>query len=188
MRAPTFATTRSRRLLGAAVLVGLTLLSLGAYRLARTLTDSPLFLTFGYVGVFLLTMSCSATLLLPVPAFGVIAVAGSVLNPLLVGIIAGAGAATGELTGYLAGRSGRLLLDGPTPRLIERLRGLVERHGFLTLFVLSAIPNPLFDLAGLTAGSTGYSPRRYLIAVALGKATIYTVIALAGEAIMPLLS
>src|SRR5262245_53169431 len=113
------------------MLVLLTLLSLGAYQLAQKLPESGLLRTLGYFGVFLLTMSCSASLFLPVPAFGAIGIAGGFLNPLLVGMIAGAGAATGELTGYLAGRSGRLVLSGRSAGLAGRLRGLVDRHGFL---------------------------------------------------------
>ena len=97
-------------------------------------------------------MVCSATLFLPVPAWGAIAVAGGFLNPVLLGLAAGAGAATGELTGYIAGRSGRLIVGDPTAdtgpigRLVgqsfSRLRHLVGRHGFLTLFLASRHPEP----------------------------------------------
>jgi membrane protein DedA with SNARE-associated domain len=176
-----------RRLLGGAALILLTLLSLGAYRLARALPESPLFLSLGYLGVFLLTMSCSATLFLPVPAWGAVTAAGAFLNPILLGLAAGAGAATGELTGYVAGRSGRMMLSGRPDGLVERLRGFVDRRAFLTLFVLSAVPNPLFDVAGLTAGSLGYSPWRYWLAVALGKSVVYVSLALGGQALVPLL-
>jgi membrane protein DedA with SNARE-associated domain len=165
----------------------LTVLSLLAYRLARALPESPLFLSLGYLGVFLLTMSCSATLFLPVPAWGAVTAAGAFLNPILLGLVAGAGAATGELTGYVAGRSGRMVLIGASEGVVGRLRALFERRAFLTLFLLSAVPNPLFDVAGLTAGSVGYSPLRYWLAVAAGKSVVYIVLALGGQALVPLL-
>ena len=103
--------------------------------------------------------------------------------------------ATGELTGYIAGRSGRLLVlgdpsteYGPVGRLVSRLFGclntLVGEKAFLTLFMLAAIPNPLFDAAGMTAGSLGYSPWRYWLAVALGKSIVYTTLALGGQALL----
>ena len=174
-----------RRLLGAAALVLLTVLSLGAYRLARALPESPLFFSLGYLGVFLLTMTCSATLFLPVPAWGAVTAAGAFLHPVLLGICAGAGAATGELTGYVAGRSGRLLLNGVSEGIVGRVRRHLHRRGFLTLFLLSAVPNPLFDVAGLTAGSLGYSPWRYWLAVALGKSVVYVALALGGQALIP---
>jgi membrane protein YqaA with SNARE-associated domain len=175
------------RLLGGAALVLLTLLSLGAYRLARAIPESPLFYSLGYAGVFLLTMTCSATLFLPVPAWGAVTAAGAFLHPVLLGLVAGAGAATGELTGYVAGRSGRLVLSGTSEGIVGRLHGYMHRRGFLTLFVLSAVPNPLFDVAGLTAGSLGYSPWRYWLAVALGKSLVYVTLALGGQYVIPLI-
>jgi len=57
----------------------------------------------------------------------------------------------------------------------------------VTLFMPSAVPNPLFDVAGITAGSLGYSPWRYWLAVALGKSLVYTALALGGQALVPLL-
>jgi membrane protein YqaA with SNARE-associated domain len=179
---------RHRRILGIGLLAVLTLASFGAFRLARMLPESPLFLSLGYVGVFLLTMTCSATLFLPVPSWGAVTVAGSFLNPVLLGLAAGAGAATGEMTGYLAGRGGRLVLGEQSNGLFGRVRTLMDRHGFLTLFLLSAIPNPLFDVAGLTAGSLGFSPIRYWLAVSLGKSIVYITLALAGQSLIPLLT
>lgn len=175
------------RLLGVGALGLLTVLSLGAYRLARTLPESPLFLSLGYLGVFLLTMTCSATLFLPVPAWGAVTAAGAFLHPVLLGLAAGAGAATGEFTGYMAGRSGRLVMNGASERVVGWLRSHFERRAFLTLFVLSAVPNPLFDVAGLTAGSLGYSLWRYWLAVTLGKSIVYIVLALGGQTLVPLL-
>jgi membrane protein YqaA with SNARE-associated domain len=163
----------------------LTLASFGAFHLAGLLPTSPLFLTLGYVGVFLLTMTCSATLFLPVPSWGAITVAGGFLNPFLLGVVAGAGAATGELTGYLAGQGGRLAFGADARGPLGRVRALVGRHGFVTLLLLSAVPNPLFDVAGLAAGSLGFSPVRYWIAVTLGKSVDYTVLALAGQSLLP---
>ena len=124
------------------------------------------------------------TLFLPVPAWGAVAVAGGYLHPVLLGLAAGSGAATGELTGYLAGRGGRLVLGDRTGGIVGRVGQLMDRHGFLTLFLLSAIPNPLFDIAGLTAGSLKYSPVRYWLAVALGKSLVYITLALGGQALL----
>ncbi len=173
------------RLLGLLVLTLLTLVALAGARLAQTLPDSPLIGTLGYGGIFLLTTCSSATLFIPAPAFGAVGVAGGVLNPVLVALAAGAGAATGEMTGYLVGRSGRMVLGGQQVGWIERIRNLVDRHGFLGLFLLAAIPNPFFDAAGIAAGSLGYSPGRYWITVALGKSVAYLAVALIGNALTP---
>lgn len=173
------------RIGGMVVLVLMTGFAILAARLAYVLPESPLIETFGYLGVFVLTMCSSATLFLPAPAFGAIGVIGSILNPLLVGVVAGMGAATGEMTGYFAGRSGRMVLQGGEGGRVQRLRGWVERYGFWALFLLSAIPNPIFDMAGLTAGSVGYPIHRYWLAVACGKSLVYSLIATLGSGIIP---
>jgi hypothetical protein len=50
-----------------------------------------------------------------------------------------------------------------------------------------AVANPLFDVAGLTAGSVGYPPWLYWLAMALGKSIVYTALTLVGQALVPLL-
>lgn len=171
------------RLLGLAILVALTGVAVAAFQLSHILLESALFQTLGYAGIFLLTLTCSATLFLPAPAFGAVGIAGSVLNPLLVGLAAGLGAATGELTGYAAGRSGRVVLGVEATPAMRRVHGWMRRYGFFALLALAAIPNPLFDAAGIWAGSLGYPPRRYWVAVALGKTLNYSVVALVGYAL-----
>jgi len=171
------------RAIGLATLIVLTAVAVGAFQLSRELLDSAIFQTFGYAGVFLLTLCCSATLFLPAPAFGAVGIAGGVLNPLFVGLAAGLGAATGELTGYVAGRSGRAVVGVAAGPLAARLRGWMAQYGFFGLLLLSAIPNPMFNAAGLTAGSLGYPAHRYWVAVALGKSLNYSVIALVGHAL-----
>ena len=187
---PSIESTTSRRrgdwptrILGLAILVALTAVAVAAFQFSQVLLDSAVFQTFGYAGIFLLTATCSATLLLPAPAFGAVGIAGSVLNPFLVGLAAGLGAATGELTGYAAGRSGRVVLGLEAAPMTRNIRGWMRRYGFFALLALSAIPNPLFDAAGLTAGSLGYPVQRYWVAVALGKTLNYSVIALVGYAL-----
>ena len=117
--------------------------------------------------MFLISVIGNATVFLPVPSLAVVFAGGSVLNPLLVGLIAGLGEPLGELTGYLAGYGGSAIVQDR--QRYERLQGWMERRGFLTLFVLSAIPNPIFDLAGITAGMLKYPVGKFLIACFLGK-------------------
>ncbi|KKR73120.1 MAG: putative membrane protein [Candidatus Woesebacteria bacterium GW2011_GWA2_40_7] len=56
----------------------------------------------------------------------------------------------------------------------------MKKRGFLTLFLLAAIPNPIFDMAGFVAGATEVSVKKYLIAVWLGKLIKFSAIAYAG--------
>jgi len=122
---------------------------------------------YGYLGVFLVSLLGNATVILPVPSLAVVFAGGGVLNPLLVGLVAGLGEPLGELTGYLAGYGGSAVISD-TPRF-ERVKEWMKHRGFLTLFVLSVIPNPLFDLAGISAGMLHYPVWRFLVACWLGK-------------------
>ena len=98
------------------------------------------------------------------------------LNPLLIGIIAGSAEAVGELTGYLAGMSGKAIFD--RNRFYVRFKNLFSRYAALTLFFGSIIPNPLFDVMGVTAGSILYPVRKFLLLVFIGKVIKFSWVAL----------
>lgn len=124
----------------------------------------------GYTGVFLINLIGSATLFLPVPGAAAACIAsapGTGLHPLVVGIVAGLGQGIGELTGYLAGKSGQSLVQRNV--YYERVRRWMVRRGGVALFVFALVPNPVMDLAGLVAGSLGYPLSRYLLFVVSGK-------------------
>ena len=74
-------------------------------------TLSQLIKSYGYLGVFLLPMLANATVFVPIPGVMVIFTMAAVLNPILVAVVGGLGAATGELTGYLVGFSGQGLAE-----------------------------------------------------------------------------
>ncbi len=133
---------------------------------------------YGYLGVFVLTLLSDATVIVPFPGLAGIFVTGGFLNPILVGIAGGIGSALGELTGYLAGYGGRAIIEDRA--LYNKLEKWMQRNGTLTIFVLSVIPNPVFDVAGITAGVLKFPLWRFLVACALGKAIKFIVIAFAG--------
>lgn len=122
---------------------------------------------YGYLGVFAISLLGNATIIVPVPSLAVVFAGGSVLNPLLVGLVAGVAEPLGELTGYMAGYGGSAAIEDR--QRFEQLKGWMQRRGFLTLLVLSAIPNPLFDVAGIAAGVLRFPVARFLVACWLGK-------------------
>lgn len=133
---------------------------------------------YGYPGVFLISLLGSATIVLPAPSLAVVFALGSSLDPILVGLAAGVGEALGELTGYLAGFSGSAVIeDRDRYAQLERLE---RRYGVWVVFVLSVIPNPVFDLAGIAAGMLKFPLLRFLVACWLGKTIKTTLVALAG--------
>jgi membrane protein YqaA with SNARE-associated domain len=129
----------------------------------EALISSPI----GLVVLFFLAALSNATLILPVPGLALTVLAATVADPLAVGIVAGAGQALGEMTGYLAGYSGQELID-TSPRY-ERLVGWMRRYGALTIFVLALIPNPIFDVAGIIAGALRMPWWLYLFSAGSGK-------------------
>jgi membrane protein YqaA with SNARE-associated domain len=122
---------------------------------------------YGYLGVFGLTLLASASIVLPSPAVGVALIAGRTLDPWLVGLLAGVGASLGEITGYLAGLGGSALAS--RSRFYPRVERWVQRWGVWTIFALSVIPGPVFDLAGIAAGTMRMPFRRFIVACMLGK-------------------
>jgi uncharacterized membrane protein YdjX (TVP38/TMEM64 family) len=134
---------------------------------------------YGYLGVFLISVLGNATVVFPVPGMAVVFASASVLNPVLVGLVAGLGEPLGELTGYLAGYAGNAIVEDSAR--FRQIRDLVERKGFLTLFVLSAIPNPVFDLAGIAAGMAKYPVLSFLFPCWLGKTLKSVIVALIGS-------
>ncbi|MBN1995451.1 MAG: VTT domain-containing protein [Anaerolineae bacterium] len=132
----------------------------------------------GYFAVFLISLIANATIILPVPALAVTFSMGATLHWPLVGLVAGIGEALGESTGYLAGYGGRAVIENR--QLYTRMQYWMENHGMLTVFGLSAIPNPLIDLAGITAGASGYGFHKFLFAAWLGKTLKTMIFAWAG--------
>jgi len=133
----------------------------------------------GYPGIFLVSLLSSATIILPAPSLALVFAMGSALPWPLVGLAAGAGEALGELTGYAAGFGGRVVVEDQLA--YTRMEEWMRRRGAITILVLSVIPNPLFDLAGIAAGTMGYPVWRFLLVTWLGKTIKTTLVAWAGS-------
>jgi membrane protein YqaA with SNARE-associated domain len=133
----------------------------------------------GIVGIFVVSLLSSATIILPAPSLALVFAMGAALPPLLVGLAAGAGEALGELTGYAAGFAGRGVIEDR--QTYRRLAAWMHGKEGITVFVLSVIPNPFFDLAGIAAGSLRYPLWRFLLFCWLGKTLKTTTVAWAGS-------
>ena len=56
----------------------------------------------------------------------------------------------------------------------------MQRYGTWTIFVLALIPNPVFDLGGMAAGTLRFPVPKFLVACTAGKVIKNMVFALAG--------
>lgn len=117
----------------------------------------------------------SGGLVVPVPALAITCTTATFLDPAAVAVIAGLAGTLGELTGYFLGYSGSGVFE--RRRFYHRVEGWMRRRGWLLLFVISAVPNPLFDVAGIAAGALRYPLWRYLVAVGLGKQVKFFMVA-----------
>ncbi len=137
-------------------------------------TDVSNLRSYGYFGVFIINLVGAASILLPSPAVASVLGGGALLDDFLgipawfwVGIVAGLGEAIGEFSGYAAGYGGRVFIESRPS--YARVRRWMERRGALTLFLMSTIPNPAFDLVGLAAGAVQMPMRRFFFSVLSGK-------------------
>jgi membrane protein YqaA with SNARE-associated domain len=122
---------------------------------------------YGYIGAFFIALLGSASLVLPVPSWVILAALGTALNPWLIGLVAAVGGTIGELSGYGLGFGGRIGLE-KIPHY-ERIVNWMRRWGGITIFVLALIPNPLFDIAGAAAGALKYPIWKFMLWGFLGR-------------------
>ena len=134
----------------------------------------------GYWGAFLVNLVGSAAVVVPVPGLAAVcagATDGLGLNFVLLAFAGGIGSTIGEVTGYLAGYGSQSVVQ--KSRYYPRIHDLVVRRGGFALFILALVPNPLFDIGGIAAGSLGYPISRFFLWVGLGKLIKFLVVAYA---------
>lgn len=169
--------TTALRVLALLIVVGLSLYIFTIRTEARKLA------AYGYPGIFLVAMLSSATVLLPAPGVAFVFAMGSVFNPIAVAVVAGAGAAVGELSGYLAGFSSQGVAEHL--HIYRRIHGWMTRYGGWTIFGLAAIPNPFFDFAGMAAGALKVPLWQFLLPCLAGQIVKMLAFALTGAYSVP---
>jgi membrane protein YqaA with SNARE-associated domain len=125
---------------------------------------------YGYPGIFLLSILANSTIILPAPGVLFVFTMGAVFHPIGVAIAAGLGAAIGELSGYLAGFSGQAVIE--RAEQYQKILNWMDQHrklSNLAILILAFVPNPLFDLAGIAAGTLKIPVLQFLFFCSLGK-------------------
>jgi uncharacterized membrane protein YdjX (TVP38/TMEM64 family) len=134
---------------------------------------------YGYLGIFMISVLGNATIIIPVPVVLTAYLGGGIFNPVLVGTIAAFGATIGELTGYMAGVGGRSIIKNP--KIFLKVERWMKQYGLLTIFILAAIPNPFFDLAGIASGMMKISVKEYFLTTWAGKIVKFIFFAFLGS-------
>ena len=193
-----FHTHRSRVIVGHSIIAFILIFS-AALAAATIYLDinSDRLKALGYFGIFFLNLISTSTFFIPVPGLtaagqALIVSEAPRLGAWQVGIIGGIGMGLGEITAYVAGALGREVargrqVGGPgwfrnaVIRIARWINWLMLRYGMITLFVLSAVPNPVFEIAGLTAGAVRMNFWRFLGSVTAGKVVRGLALAYIGE-------
>jgi uncharacterized membrane protein YdjX (TVP38/TMEM64 family) len=134
---------------------------------------------YGYPGIFLAALLANATVFMPAPGVAIVFAMGSVFNPIGVALAAGTGGAIGELTGYFAGFTGQAVIE--QFNIYNRISPYVKKYGGFGIFLMAAIPNPFFDLAGIAAGVLKIPLWIFFVAVWSGSLVKMFFVALAGS-------
>lgn len=161
------------RILAVLVVIGITI---GAYLLRNQVEK---FAVFGYPGIFLIVLISYATILVPVPGLAFVFSISGVFHPIGVAIAAALGGTLGELTGYLAGFSGRAIIENW--KRYNNITKWVQKYGGPAIMILAALPNPFFDLVGVVAGALKMPVYKFLLWVLPGQLIKMLYIAYAGS-------
>lgn len=120
-----------------------------------------------YLGLILLCFLANATVFLPAPSLMIAASCALIMNPWLVALCAALGSALGELVGYAFGT----VAEDLSPKFQKILGKLVSKihNQTLIVFILAALPLPLFDIVGIYSGGTKMNLIKFFLACFAGK-------------------
>jgi membrane protein YqaA with SNARE-associated domain len=146
-------------------------------------------LLIGYPGAFVVSFLGNATILLPFPYVGLpfvlgglrdLVLDGFVFDPWLVGLVAGLGAALGEMVSYLIGYGGGTLINENQRNGFRDFVQKYPRAMPLALWFLAVTPIP-DDVLLVPLGAAKYPMWRVFVPQLIGKTMFLTAIAWAGR-------
>jgi len=135
---------------------------------------------YSYFGIFLISLLGALSIFFPLPYTVVIFTLGAYFDPILIAVVAGVGAATGELSGYLLGLYGRKLISPQRKKKMEFMLKVFNRFGPLTIFVFALTPLP-DDLLFIPLGMLRYDIVRAIIPALAGKICMNFIVAYSGR-------
>ncbi len=165
------------------VLIGLSFGLMWLLQEVATLFHLPLdrFAWLAYLNVFISTLVCNLTVIVPVPiATSIMIAAASRWNPVMVALAASIGGTLGELSGYYAGYLGKRIAVNEHVAGYNRVAGWMNRYGIWAILFLAFQPVIPFDIAGLVAGAARVPMYKFLPALWAGKFPKYIVLCYSG--------
>ncbi len=139
----------------------------------------------GYVGLFVISIFAGSPIPIPTPSMILTFTLGSILNPVLVGVVAGFGNAVGNALIFWAGRGGHAVFrnffnsnpsdDPPRSRIgrffrrISRLPEYARKRVLIAVFMLSIYPNPVLTPMILGMGAMRFHFWKFFLVIWAGK-------------------
>jgi membrane protein DedA with SNARE-associated domain len=135
---------------------------------------------WGYFGCFFINVLTNGTFILP--GFGIVITftLGGILNPAIVGAVAGIGEAIGATGAYFTGYAGRRLLRDSNSSLYLRFTNIIDRHGSKAIFFISAVLSPFFYPFAVFLGMVRFGWVRFFLATWAGRTVKSMVLAYLG--------
>jgi len=143
------------------------------------------FSAYGYIGIFLSCFFANSTVLLPAPSSTIVFTFSSLYSPFLVAVAGALGATVGELIGYIAGVSGRKIINQEGKQGIQ---SHLEEYGVVAVFLFAFLPLPIFDLVGVASGMMRIKIFHFMLPCLLGKFLKMLIYAYAGAGFLPIIS
>ena len=138
------------------------------------------FSQYGYLGVLLVSFLAAAISVVPVPSIFIVFTLGATLNPILVGLVAGAGETLGSMVVYMTSLSGTKAFHVFDHQVIEKLRSWLSKQGALAVFIMASILNPVFYPFTIMAGLMRFGWWRFMLPCLVGKSLKNILVAGAG--------
>lgn len=130
---------------------------------------SGLIYSYGLVGLFLISVLTTSTVMIILPGWVLVILAGHIYNPLLVAVVAALGYTVGESSAYLVGRGGNYIIEKKKLARLDKIKSWFKEKGFIILPIFAAVPFLPLDFVSIAAGTLKYDIKKFWLGVFIGE-------------------
>ncbi len=141
-------------------------------------TDPSIMQTYGYLGIFWVSLLGSLLVFVPMPYFFLVVFASvnSTFDPTAIGIVSAIGATTAKVIIFEASYTGSKLMSRTTEERLKPFMKLVSRYGGVAAFLAALTPLP-DDLVYIPLGLARYGLLKFIAYTLSGKILFTLIIA-----------
>ncbi len=133
-------------------------------------TDPTIMQTYGYLGIFGVSLLGSLLVFVPMPYFFLVILASvnSHFDPTIIGVVSAIGATFAKVIIFQASYTGSKLMSKNTEKRIRPFMRLVSRYGGVAAFIAAVTPLP-DDLVYIPLGLARYGLPQFILYTLSGK-------------------